>query len=99
MYVCMYVCMYVPGNGIEALAEVRLDGLGVPGLREDLEQLVVGEKVEPREEEPLLLQVVLETLLDLLQEAVVVLERVQQAWIKYVHAYVHTYERGEINDY
>ena len=69
---------YGPGDGIKALAEMRLDGLRISGLRENLEQFVIGEKVESGEEQPLLLEIVLQTLLDLLQEAVVVLERVQQ---------------------
>ena len=56
-----------------------LHGQGVPGLGEDLQQLVVGEEVEAREDETLGLQVVLQTLLDLLQQRVVVLERLQQA--------------------
>jgi len=56
-----------------------LNSLRVPGLREDLEQLVVGEEVEAREDEPLRLQVVLQTLVDLVQETVVVLERLQES--------------------
>ena len=72
---------HIPGNGIEALAEMGLDSLRVPGLREYLQELVVGEEVEPREEESLLLEVILQTFLDLLQETVVVLEGVQQTCV------------------
>ena len=65
------------GQGIEALPEMWLDGLWVAGLREDLQQLIVGEEVEPGEQEALGLQVVLQTLLDLLQQGVVGLEGLQ----------------------
>ena len=56
-----------------------LHSQGVTGLGEDLKQLIVGEEVEAREEEPLGLQVVLQALLDLLQEGVIGLEGFQQA--------------------
>ena len=57
-----------------------LDSLRVAGLREDLEEFIVGEEEEAREDKPLGLQVVLQTLLDLIQERVVLLECLQEAW-------------------
>lgn len=36
-----------PGDGVEALPKVRLHGLGVACLCQDLQQLVVGQEVEP----------------------------------------------------
>ena len=55
-----------------------LHSQGVPGLGEDLQQLIVGEEVEAREDEALGLQVVLQALLDLLQKRVVVLKSLQK---------------------
>ena len=52
---------------LEALPQVRLDGGRVLGLREDLEQLVVGQEVEAREGGALRLEVIAQTLLDLLE--------------------------------
>ena len=57
-----------------------MDSLRVAGLREDLEEFIVGEEEEAREDKPLGLQVVLQTLLDLIQERVVLLECLQEAW-------------------
>ena len=49
---------------IEALGHVRLHGLHVLGLGQNLEQLVVGEEIKPRETHALRLQVLLQVLLD-----------------------------------
>ena len=60
-------------DGVEALAQVRLDGKGVTCLGEDLQQLVVGQEVEAREDDALRLEVRLEALLDLVEQRVAVL--------------------------
>lgn len=51
---------------IKALPQVGLDCVGVPGLGEDLKELVVGEEVEPWESCPFDLEIVLHLLLNLL---------------------------------
>eukprot|EP00964_Phaeocystis_antarctica_P055483 scaffold32640_cov63-Phaeocystis_antarctica.AAC.1 len=65
-------------DALEALLQVRLHAQRVLGLREDLQQLVVGEEEEPREREPLLLEVVVEPLLDELEQPVGLLEGLEQ---------------------
>ena len=57
---------------------MRLNSLRVASLGEDLQELIVGEEVEAREEQPLGLQVVLQTLLNLVQQSIVLLELLQQ---------------------
>ena len=57
-----------------------MDSLRVAGLRKDLKEFIIGEEEEAREDKPLGLQVVLQTLLDLIQERVVLLECLQEAW-------------------
>ena len=52
---------------LEALAQVRLHRVGVLGLREDRDELVVGEEVEAREGGALRLEVVGEVLLHALE--------------------------------
>lgn len=66
---------------VEALSQMRLDSLGISSLREDLEELIVGEEVETRECSSLRLEVVFETLLDLIKILVVLLELTQQLLI------------------
>mmetsp|Transcript_1739 Transcript_1739/g.3714 ORF Transcript_1739/g.3714 Transcript_1739/m.3714 type:complete len:368 (-) Transcript_1739:3081-4184(-) len=66
------------GDGLEALLEMRLHPRRVFGLCKDLQKLVVGEEEEAREEEPLLLEVRVETLVDQLQQLERVLQTVQQ---------------------
>lgn len=44
----------------EAFTEMRLDGSGVSSMSQNIEQLIVAEEVEAREEEALHLQVILE---------------------------------------
>ena len=67
---------------LEAFAQVRLHGLRVLGLREDLEQLVVGQKVEARKRGALRLQVLAQALLHLLQQLVALLELIAQACVR-----------------
>eukprot|EP00906_Rhabdomonas_costata_P037986 RCo053604 len=55
----------------------RDDLLGVLGLGEDLQELVVGQEVEPREGAALVLEVVVEPLLHLLQQPGALLELLQ----------------------
>ena len=63
--------MYMyPGNVLEAFLEVRLYSCRVLCLRKDLQQLVVREEVEPWERCSLCLEVLAESLLDLVQEFV-----------------------------
>ena len=59
---------------VEALVEVPLHRLRVLGLAEDLEQVVVAEEVEAREDLPLRLEVHVQRLLDLLQLGVHVVQ-------------------------
>ncbi len=59
---------------------MRLDGERVTSLGEDLEKFVVGEEVEAREYDALRLEVRLQTLLNLVEERVVLLQRLEQAW-------------------
>eukprot|EP00966_Prymnesium_polylepis_P002065 47252-Prymnesium_polylepis.1 len=65
-------------DALEALGQVRLHRERVLRLREDLEQLVVREEEEAREGEPLEVEVVVEALLDLLEEAVGVAQLLPQ---------------------
>jgi len=51
-----------------------LHSLSIPGLGQDLKELVVGEEVETRKGRSLGLQVVFQAFLDLVQRLVVVLE-------------------------
>ena len=67
---------------VEALVEVPLHRLRVLGLAEDLEQVVVAEEVEAREDLPLRLEVHVERLLDLLQFGVHVVELFQSPCVK-----------------
>ena len=44
-------CYFVrPCNGIKALSQVRLDSLRIASLRENLQQLIIGEKIKARED-------------------------------------------------
>lgn len=52
-------------NALEALLQVRLNGTGVLGLRQDLQQLLVAEEEEARERHPLRFQVLAQALLNL----------------------------------
>ena len=61
---------------------MRLDGGGVLGLGQDLQQLVIRQEVEPGEGRPLGLQVLAEPLLDLVQELVALLQVVQETGIR-----------------
>jgi hypothetical protein len=54
---------------------LRLHGLRVLELRQDIQQLVVGQEVERRESHALRLEVVLQDILDLVQVLVVLLQR------------------------
>jgi hypothetical protein len=54
---------------------LRLHGLRVLELRQDIQQLVVGQEVERRESHALRLKVVLQDILDLVQVLVVLLQR------------------------
>ena len=56
---------------------------GIFGLREDLQQLVIGEEEEAGEEEAFLLQIVVQTLQDQLQEPIGFLQFLQH------HVYGH----------
>ncbi len=58
---------------LKALLEVRLYVEGVLGLAQDLQQVVARQEVEARELLPLILQVVLQALLDLLKLGIHVL--------------------------
>ena len=61
---------------------MRLHGLRPPRLREDLEQLVVGQEEEPWEGDALRLEVVLELLLDALERVVELLEEREPARLR-----------------
>lgn len=63
----------------EDLLEVGLNGSGLLGLGEDLEQIVVGEEVEAGKFLPLLLEVLVEALLNLLELVVAFLELFKEA--------------------
>lgn len=52
---------------VEAFLEVRLHGFGVFRLTQDLQQIIVGQEVEPWEDLSLGLQVHVQGFLDLLQ--------------------------------
>ena len=67
---------------LEALAQVRLHGLRVLGLREDLQQLVVGQEVEAREADPLRLQVLAQALQHLLEQFVAFFELVAEPGVR-----------------
>ena len=67
---------------LEALAQVRLHGLRVLGLREDLQQLVVGQEVEAREADPLRLQVLAQALQHLLEQFVAFFELVAEPSVR-----------------
>jgi hypothetical protein len=54
-------------QGLETLAEVLLHHLQTAGFGKDLQQLVIGEEVKPREDLALAFQVLLQFLFDLLQ--------------------------------
>ena len=56
-----------------------LDSLGVAGLGEDLEKLIIGKEEEARKNKPLGLEVVFQALLNLVQELVVLFEGLQEA--------------------
>mmetsp|Transcript_2364 Transcript_2364/g.7809 ORF Transcript_2364/g.7809 Transcript_2364/m.7809 type:complete len:220 (-) Transcript_2364:1342-2001(-) len=66
-------------NVLEALLQVRLDTLRVFRLRQDLKQLVVGEKVEAREGDSLRLQVLSQPLLYDLEGDIGLAHDLQQA--------------------
>ena len=59
---------------VEALSEMRLHSLSVSGLRENFQELVIGEEEETREGASLGGQVVLQALLNLIEGPVVALE-------------------------
>ena len=56
-----------------------LDSLGVAGLGEDLKKLIIGKEEETGKDKPLGLEVVFQTLLNLVQELVVLFEGLQKA--------------------
>lgn len=64
-------------DSLKALLEVWLHSGRVLCLRQDLQQLVVGQEEEPGEEETLLFQIVVQALLDVFQQAVGVDEFVE----------------------
>ena len=64
-------------NSLKALAQVRLHRQRVFRLREDLQELVVGEKEEAREREALRLQVVCEALLHRVEKPPAVKQRLE----------------------
>eukprot|EP00968_Pinguiococcus_pyrenoidosus_P007688 scaffold523_cov237-Pinguiococcus_pyrenoidosus.AAC.5 len=66
-------------DAVEALADDRLHGARVGVAPKDLEELLVAEKVEPRELLPLDFQIVLQALLDALEGGIVVLKQLQHA--------------------
>eukprot|EP00968_Pinguiococcus_pyrenoidosus_P027390 scaffold7375_cov268-Pinguiococcus_pyrenoidosus.AAC.40 len=68
-------------HALEGLAQVRLHRARLLGLRQDLQQLVVGQEEEAREVQTLDLQVVAQALLDQLQLLVGRLELAEQALV------------------
>eukprot|EP00965_Chrysotila_dentata_P002959 95741-Pleurochrysis_carterae.AAC.5 len=67
---------------LKALAQMRLHAQRVLGLRQDLQQLVVGEEEEAREGETLRLEVVVEPLLDQFEQPVGLLPRAEQPLLR-----------------
>eukprot|EP00965_Chrysotila_dentata_P256126 6212443-Pleurochrysis_carterae.AAC.2 len=67
-----------PLERVETLHQVRLNRVRVARLRQDLQELVVGEKVKARKSLSLRLKVVLQALLDLVQALVGVDKRLEQ---------------------
>ena len=65
-------------NVFKAFSEVRLDSSWVFGLRQNLQKLIVREEVEPREGGSFRLQILAESLLDLVQQFVALSEVLQQ---------------------
>ena len=65
---------------LEALLQVRLHSERVLGLRENLQHLIIGQEEEPGEEQPLLLQVGVQTPVDAVQHAVTLGEALQEAY-------------------
>lgn len=65
---------------VEALFEVRLHGLWVAGLAQNLQEVIIGQEVEAREDVALGLQVHVQRLLNVLQNRVHLCQRVQEAW-------------------
>jgi len=61
-------------DGVEALAHVRLHGVRVARLRQNLQEFVVGQEVKAREPHPFGFEILFEALLDLVQRAVGFLE-------------------------
>lgn len=59
---------------LEALLEVGLNILRVPGLPQDLQEVITRQEVEPREDHPLGLEVGIQGLLDALQAGIHALE-------------------------
>ena len=58
---------------------MRLHGLNIPSLRQNLNQIVTGEEAKSRESSTLGVKVVIKTLLDLLEPLVVLLEPFEDA--------------------
>ena len=65
---------------VEALLEMRLHGLGVLALAQNLQQVVVRQEVEARENLSLRLQVHVQALLYLFKLVVHIVEILQQTW-------------------
>ena len=78
-----------PGDVLEALAEVRLDSGRVLGLRQDLEEFVVGQEVEPRERAALRLQIFAQTFLHEVQQLVAFAQVLQQARVRTQRDHLH----------
>lgn len=66
-------------GAFEDLLDVLLNGLGVLGLADDLEQVVIREEVEAGEEATLALKELVQVLLDVLQLAVQLLQDIDEA--------------------
>lgn len=72
-------------DALEALLEVRLDAHRVLRLGQDLEHLVVREEEEAREEEPLLLEIRVEALVDAVEQRVALAQLLEQSRVRRGH--------------
>jgi len=70
---------------------MRLHGERVLGLREDLEQLVIRQKVEARESDSFGLEVLRQSLLDELEHEIRFLERRKVVQMYYMYGYRYRY--------
>ena len=75
-------CPLYLSNILKALPEMGLYCCGIFGLREDLQQFVVGQEVESWEGVTFCLQVLAEALLYLFQQLVTLLQVVQQPAVR-----------------